>query len=305
MTQAVALAPSLWEVSFSRAFYIFYLERDWRAAEPHFRRAIEINPRSSLAQGYYGFFLAVGKQRDADAVAQVTLACELDPLSPFIHGLAASAFQVLGHHVAADRAARRALELQADYMLALWMRGLALCGLGRAEEAIEVFERAVTLSHVPLFVGLLGQAFARAGRLEDAARLLSELDERAERGEYVPAFAWLTIHVGRGDLPGIRTALAQALEEATPPRGHPRDERGVPRGVPLRPGHRSDAERALPRMTSLIGHTLAHYRITAAIGAVGRDLEAVEARPGGQPLVSPEISRQRSATPRSAAHRST
>jgi hypothetical protein len=49
MTQAVALAPTLWEVSFSRAFYTLYFGRDWLAAEPHFQKAIEINPRSSLA----------------------------------------------------------------------------------------------------------------------------------------------------------------------------------------------------------------------------------------------------------------
>jgi serine/threonine protein kinase len=217
MTQAVALAPSLWEVSFSRAVYLFYFDRDWRAAEPHFRRAVEINPRSSLAHVYYGVFLATGKWRAEDAVAQTTLARELDPLSPFIHGVAATGLQTLGRYAAAERAAQEALDLQADYLLGLWVRGVALCGLGRAEEAIEPLERAVTLSRAPIFVGVLGLGYARAGRLEDAARLLSELEDRAGRGEYVPAFARLSIHVGRRDLPAIETALAQVLEEATPP----------------------------------------------------------------------------------------
>jgi hypothetical protein len=49
-------------------------------------------------------------------------------------------------------------------------------------------------------------------------------------------------------------------------------------------------------MGFLIGQTLAHDRITAAIGAGGTR---------GQSLVWPEISRQRSETPSSAAHRST
>jgi adenylate cyclase len=217
MTQAVALAPSLWEVSFSRAFYVFYFERDWRAAEPHFRKAVEINPRSSLGQAYYGLFLATGQRRVEDAVARMTLGCELDPLSPFIHGLAAAGLYSLGRHGAAERAAQQALDLQADYMLGLWVRGLALCGLGRAEEAIEPLERAVTLSRAPIFVGVLGLGYARDGRLDDAARLLSELEDRAGRGEFVPAFAGLAIHVGRRDLPAIRTALARVLDEATPP----------------------------------------------------------------------------------------
>jgi serine/threonine protein kinase/Tfp pilus assembly protein PilF len=217
MTQAVVLAPSLWEVNFSRAFYQFYFERDWRAAEPHFRKAVEINPRSSLAQVYYGFFLANGKRRVEDAVAQVTLACEMDPLSPFIHGVAASVFYVLGRYAPAERVARQALDLQADYMLGLWMRGVSLCGLGRTEEGIVALERAVTLSRAPIFVSLLGLVYARAGRVDDADRLLGELEDRAERGEYVPAYTRLSIHVGRGDLPAMRTALAQVLEEATPP----------------------------------------------------------------------------------------
>jgi hypothetical protein len=60
----------------------------------------------------------------------------------------------------------------------------------------------------------------------------------------------------------------------------------------------------------LIGQTLAHYRITAAIGAGGmgevyRTTDSESGGASGQSLVSPEISRQRSETPSSAAHRST
>ena len=66
-------------------------------------------------------------------------------------------------------------------------------------------------------MGVLGLGYARAGRSDDATRLLSELEDRAGRGEYVPAWARSSIHVGRGDLPAMRRALATSLEEATPP----------------------------------------------------------------------------------------
>jgi len=111
--------------------------------------------------------------------------------------------------------AQHALELQPDYMLGLWVGGLALCGLGRNEEAIEYLERAALLSHAPFFVGILGCAYARAGRVEDARRLVGELEERGGRGEYIPAFAALAIFVGLGDLAGIRGALSKVIEEAT------------------------------------------------------------------------------------------
>ena len=216
MTQAVKLAPHLWEVNFSRGFYTFYFERAWREAEPHFEKAIAINPRSSLAQVYKGVFLATAGRAE-EALTHAKLACQLDPLSPTIHCTASAALSSLGQFEAAERMAQQALELQPDFLFGLWVRGLALCGLGRSEEAIEPLERSAVLSRAPIFVGILGFGYASAGRHEDARRLLSELEDRGSRGEYIPTFAPLTVNVGLRDLPGIREALANAVAEPTSP----------------------------------------------------------------------------------------
>ncbi|MGP0074040.1 MAG: protein kinase domain-containing protein [Bryobacteraceae bacterium] len=216
MTKAMALAPESWEANFSRGFYFFYFERDWRQGEPHFQKAVAINPRSSLAQAYYAIFLSI-LRRTEEAIHHAALARQLDPLSPFIHCAAAVMFYALGRFEEAEHAARQALELQPDYLFGLWQRGVALSGLERHEEAIQTLERAATLSRAPMFVCLLGQAYARAGRLDDATRLLQELEDRGSRGEYIPAFAPLMILVGLGDVPVIRQALAAAIAESTPP----------------------------------------------------------------------------------------
>jgi eukaryotic-like serine/threonine-protein kinase len=216
MTKAMALAPESWEANFCRGFYIFYFERDWRLGEPHFHKAVTISPRSSLAQSYYAIFLSI-PPRAEEAVAHAVLACQLDPLSPLVHGAAAVVFYDLGRFEEAERAARQSLELQPDYLFGLWQRGVALSGLERHEEAIQVLERVVTLSRAPIFVGILGLAYARAGRLDEANRLLHELEDRGSRGEFIPAFAPLTIHTGLGDLPAIRRALAAAVADFTPP----------------------------------------------------------------------------------------
>jgi serine/threonine protein kinase len=216
MTQAMKLAPTLWETNFSRGFYSFYYERDWRQAEPNFQKAIAINPRSPLAQVYYALFLTTAG-RGEEALPHMTLALQLDPLSPFIHCMASATNTVLGRFVEGEREARQALEIHPDYILALWPRGLALSGLERHEEAVAMLERSVTLSRAPIFVGLLGMAYARAGRLDDANRLLNELEDRASRGEFVPAFASLFTYVGLGDVQGVRRSLAKAIEESLPP----------------------------------------------------------------------------------------
>jgi adenylate cyclase len=216
VTQAMTLAPSQWEVNFSRAFYACSFEPAWREAEPYFQKAVDINPRSSLARAHYGLFLAADGRAD-EAVQQTTLACRLDPLSPFIHRFTSLALYTLTRFDEAERMARHALELQPGYCPGLWAQGKALSALGRNKEAIEALERAVAALPAPLSLGLLGLAYARAGRLNDTARLLHELKDRSSRGEYVPIRALLPIYVGQGDLAAIREALSNALAEGLPP----------------------------------------------------------------------------------------
>ena len=216
MMQAVKLAPDLWEVNFSRGFYSIYFERKWPDAAPHFEKALQINPRSSLAHVYYGLFLLTAG-RSEEAVPHGVKACGLDPLSPVIYCIASSIFLNTVDCEEAERRASNALEMQPDYIFALWVRSLALSGLGRHEEAVAAMERAIMLSRAPIFTGILGLIYARAGRPEDARRLLREIEDRGSRGEYIPSFSKVAICVGLGDLVGIRTSLEEVITAATSP----------------------------------------------------------------------------------------
>jgi adenylate cyclase len=216
MQGAVTLAPSLWETNYSRGLHIFTFDRAWRGAQPYFENAAAINPRSALAQAYLGLFLAVAGHAET-AIAQIDLGRQLDPLSPLSHTLAATAFTILGRLEAAETAARQAIELQPDSVFALFVLGRIMCRIGRSEEAVAYLERAVQLSRAPFYVGGLGDGLARAGRADDAHRLLVELDERGSRGEFIPPIARLQINTGLGDIAAIRTAFAAAIALWTPP----------------------------------------------------------------------------------------
>jgi len=216
MIQAVRLAPELWEVQFSRGFYSMYFERTWHDSGPHFEKALAINPRSSLAHAYYGLFLLTSG-RSEESVPYGVKACELDPLSPVIHCVSTPVFLNTGRYEEAERRASYALEMQPDYLFALWVRSLALSGMGRHDEAIASMERAIMLSRAPIFTGVLGMVYARAGRLEDATRLLREIEDRGSRGEYIPSFSKVAICVGLADRVGIRTSLVEVISEATSP----------------------------------------------------------------------------------------
>ena len=216
VAKAVALDSSLAEVHYSQALVTYYFDRHWRAAETHMRRALAINPRLALAHGYLGIVLC-SDYRTEEALAAVGRALELDPLSPFIHYLAVAIHYVLGQFDAGERAARRVLELQPDALLGLWPLMLNLSGLGRPEEAIATGERMIKLSRAPFYVGVLGIAYAQGGRGDDARQLLSELEERQARGEYVSPTGALMIHVGLQDIESTRRALQACLDDEAPP----------------------------------------------------------------------------------------
>ena len=216
VAKAMTLAPDLAEANFSQGFYQFYFERNCRTAAPHFARAREIAPRNSLIQIYSALYFTIAREHAA-ARRHVERACEADPLSPFVHGLSSCAYFIMGDHVEAERAARRARELPSDHMLGLWTHGLALSALERHEDAIEALSKAIAVSRAPFYLGACAFALARAGGVDEARGILGELDERAARGEYVPAFSRLQIHLGLDEVASVRRELALAVEEVTPP----------------------------------------------------------------------------------------
>ena len=206
MAKATTLGASLWECSFSKALYALYFEREWRQAEAALQQALALNPNSSLTCVYYGWFLTLAG-REREAVDIFERARNLDPLAPLVRGITAGGLCILRRFDAAERAAREALELQPDYIQALWWLGMAHLGQKRYAEGVQRLERVVALSRTPLFVGMLGLGYGFAGRCEDARQLLRELDDRGSRGEHVPVCAPLAIHLGLGDLPKVRAGL--------------------------------------------------------------------------------------------------
>jgi adenylate cyclase len=204
--RAMALDPTLPEIHFSRGFFALYLERQWREAEPHFRNAVAGNRRSSLMQCYIGIFLAADGRQE-EAVTYIERATLLDPVSPIVHGLASIAWYVADRPELAAEAAQRALDLQPGYLLGLWVLALTEYRMGDVAAGVSKAEQVVMLSRAPFFIGVLGLGYGLAGRTDDAARLLDELDGRQNRGEYVSPVAPLAIHTGLRDFAAVRRDL--------------------------------------------------------------------------------------------------
>ena len=208
-TQALELDDSLAEAHISVGRIRFYFDWDWEGAERSFRRAIELNPNYPYAHYMYALLLsALG--RHPEAIRESTRALESDPVALLVNGVAGLIFCFAGQFAAAEDQLRKTLQLDPNFMFAHWaLGGLCLVPLGRYEEAIAELQKAIALSeNVAHPRGLLGYAYAKVGRTEDAKRVLEELDDLSQR-RYVAPVSRVFIYAGLGD-----DRLFDALEDA-------------------------------------------------------------------------------------------
>jgi pentatricopeptide repeat protein len=183
----------------------------WAAAETEYKRALELQPNNASAHSWYALWLSCQGRTD-EAVSWVRRGRELDPVAVSGGSVAWILFQA--HRFdEAIREARDTLAVRPDDIGALSTLGFALLGKGQAAEAIPVLENADALSRgSPAVDGILIRAYARAGRREDALRLLEQLKKRREAG-FFPAAAFVNAYLGLGDKEQAFVWLEEAFKE--------------------------------------------------------------------------------------------
>jgi serine/threonine protein kinase/tetratricopeptide (TPR) repeat protein len=198
VNRALELDPTLAEVHFSLGGFSMAFGSNHEVTERHFRRGLEIQPRNSVLQSYLSLGLGV-QHRFEEAMVAAARAAELDPLSPFIHGIVALTARCVRRPKEAVRYAERALELQPNFVLGLWPLVLGECDLGRVDKAMEACERLVSITRrSTMFAGLLGMAYGLAGSKEKAMALRKELVER-RANEYIAPLSLFEIDIGLED----------------------------------------------------------------------------------------------------------
>ena len=187
------------------------VEWHWQPAESRCQKAIALNPRSPHLHNVYGVLLGV-IGRHEESIAMLRRAIELDPLGPLWNACLIQALLGNRDWEGALQHTRATLDVAPDYWYALQLAGQAHAASGHLSEAIATFERAVkTSAEVPYTIGLLGNALARAGRLDEALQQLAKLRARAE-SHYVPAVALAYVHAGLDQLDEAFTLLERALD---------------------------------------------------------------------------------------------
>ncbi|HET7747366.1 MAG TPA: tetratricopeptide repeat protein, partial [Vicinamibacteria bacterium] len=199
----------------SLASHKMFVHGDWRGAERHFQRAIELNPNYGQTALYGSLLLWQG--RVEESLATLRKAQELSPLSPFHHRLLAHELYVLRRLDESIAGYHAALELDAGDWLAHQQLGDAYELAGRPGDAVEEWSTALTMAGNGELAALLERTFAESGfqpAVKALARArLEQLRSRAARGQYVPAMSFVHLHLRLGELETAFEWLARAEGE--------------------------------------------------------------------------------------------
>jgi serine/threonine-protein kinase len=203
--KAIALDSLLPEAYASRA-NLLSLGWRWQDAERDYQRALSIDPNYATAHQWYGEMLLLNA-RTEEAIAQLRRATELDPLSPVAFGSYGIALGVAKQELPAQAAARHALELDSTLVVTRMMSGTVDLYANRLPDAIRELELAQQLDSSNAFtLGVLGYAYAKAGRPGQAREIARQLESRTTAG----ASAASRVYLGLGDTSRALTLLERA-----------------------------------------------------------------------------------------------
>lgn len=209
--RALEIDEGLADAHLAMAHIHFYYERDWPKAEREFERAVELNPNSTDAHKYYGLFLA-SRERFDQAVREGEKALALDPLSIAVNIVVGFIYLYVERPDDALGLVRRMIELDANAPQGYWVGGSLLMANGNHEEAVEAFQKSMSLGDNQMALAKLGCAYALAGKRDESLKILDQLFELRER-QYTAPFNIARVYAGLGDNDNAFAWMERAIEE--------------------------------------------------------------------------------------------
>jgi serine/threonine-protein kinase len=208
--KALELDSSLIEAKVPLAAIMAVNEWKWAEADAMFREIVRSHPDYAPAHQAYAMMCLLPLQRFEEAIEQIQLARQLDPLALLTNAYVGGAFHFAGRYDEAIEQFRKTLELEPTYHVAHLGLAIAFAEKGMFDEAIATLERARGLAaEIMPIRGALGNIYARVGKMLEAEAVLHELFE-LQSARYVSPLDFALVYGGLG-----RTEeLFQCLERA-------------------------------------------------------------------------------------------
>jgi non-specific serine/threonine protein kinase len=179
--RALELDATLGEPHIALSMAAMHVDHNLEAALREARRAVELAPELAIA--YHNLALSLNLQgRRAEALAPIRKAVELDPLTPLFQAHLAWILHCNGHDEEALQQLHSTLEIHPNDYYVLRILVYVCHTARRGDLAVKTGEQIAALPHSRMInQGLLGFAYASAGRRDDAERVLQVLQTEAQK----------------------------------------------------------------------------------------------------------------------------
>lgn len=210
--RALELDNRLPEALTSLAYTTLLYERDWKTSESRFQQALALNPNYASAHHFYSICLMTSG-RQSEALAEITRAQDLDPLSLIITSVHGWIYYQGRNFDRAVYQYTKTLEMDPKYVPALLDLGATYLRKGEYSKAISQFEEAKTAGgETGRILADLAQAYALSGRRSEALGILSQL-ERPSAPAFVSTWDLALVHTALGNKARAIELLEKAADE--------------------------------------------------------------------------------------------
>ena len=210
--RALELDDTLAEAHASSARILSGFDFDSQRAIAEFERALQLNPNYATAHHWFAAGPLLALARFDQSIAEAERSIELDPLSLINNADFGNDYYYARRYDEAIGQLRRTIEMEPHFYLAHYYLGLALQLKGQMPEATAEYRKAVELDDDPFVMALLGQAYARVGRRDEANKILEQLNQEAKT-RYVSAYGVGLVFLGLGDKNHAMDELERAYRE--------------------------------------------------------------------------------------------
>jgi TolB-like protein/Tfp pilus assembly protein PilF len=187
--KALELDDKLASAHYALATAYTWYDWDWAGAEKEFQRAIALNPNDALGRNWHAGYLSVLGRHD-EAINEEERACELDQLSLIFKANLARSYYWARRYDEAIAQARRTLQVNPRFGVALfWLEG-SLRHKGMFKEALALRQALATPEQAKViaekfkaggFASLLregGEKFKNGGAFIEAARSYAAIGDK-------------------------------------------------------------------------------------------------------------------------------
>ena len=210
--KAVEIDPGLAEAWTALANSDFWYDWNWRAAEDHFRRGLELDPRSPLTHALYAHLLS-NLGRHEEAINEIKRALELDPPNPLLNAMQGQILCLAGRLDESTEKLKLTIDLDPNFWLAHLFISRNYIVEQNWEQAIESATKAKVMTNGNSeATANIGYALARSGRKDEARKILLDLENQS-RPRYISRYATAQVYLGLGEKQKALDALEQAYEQ--------------------------------------------------------------------------------------------